>query len=132
MIEVTYHGSTVQNLVQNGCLVVIVLMLCCSVSSDRTDTEFFVDTQTTLTSISPAPCHLQTKHRFGSVKLPSRNASVVVVVAKATTVATAQLALLLHHVKQRRNKLSSLMLLRKHLNNLLWMHQWLRTLPQLM
>jgi hypothetical protein len=54
----------------------------------------------------------------------------VVVVAKATTVATAQLALLLHHVKQHGNESSSLMLLRKYLNNLLWMHQWLRTLPQ--
>jgi hypothetical protein len=45
--------------------------------------------------------------------------------------ATAQLALLLHCIKQSGNKLSGLMLLRNHLNNLLWMQQWLRTLPQL-
>jgi Exonuclease len=63
MIEVTYHRSTVQSLVRNGLLVVIVLLLCCSVSSDRTDAQFFVDARTTSTSISPSPCHLQTKQR---------------------------------------------------------------------
>jgi hypothetical protein len=84
-----------------------------------------------LTSISPSPCHLQRKHQIRSIKLPSRNKSVVVVVAKATTVANAQLALLLHRVKQCGNKLFNLMLLRKHLNILLWMQQWLITLPQL-
>jgi hypothetical protein len=71
MFEVTYHGSTVQNLVGNRRLVGIVLMLCCSVSSDRTNPQFFLDTRTTFFNISitmPSPNKTPVRKRKASIK----------------------------------------------------------------
>jgi DNA polymerase III epsilon subunit-like protein len=55
-----------------------------------------------LTAISSSPCHLQTNHQFESVKLPSRNKSVVVVVEKQLP--SRPCALLQHRIKQRKNR----------------------------
>jgi hypothetical protein len=121
----------VQKLGQNGWVLGLVLLSSSFLSCNNDNAHFSVDTLSTLTSISPSKCRLQTNHQFGNVKHQLRNASVVLVVEKDMIVATVLHALLLHHVQQRENEWSKRMVLPKHLKNFLWVLQWFRPLPRL-